>query len=380
MATTKRKLASIDDAMGMEPTWTNQHLLSEEEIRSAIGRALSWYNYFYEKKAGKKVLLAYLKKHKFEQSIQKAIAKAPEYAIGSTLVAIVKMRNMGLERSIVGANVDDFFNNRLAELTVIGSAIKDEVEEDTTKSTAPVVSIQQRMIETAANLTDDIEEAIESFCANKYKGDFDAFSMLQKQQVKGGIATVMRKFYIGEAEELEEALEGKCEQLNEGYSHMKKVELKRYAQFMRSIINDFDRWIGNQKATRKPRAVKAKPVGKQVEKMKYAKSNAEYKLQSIQPETIIGAQQLWVFNTKYRTLGVYNAIDRGGFSVKGTTIQNFDEATSVKKKLRKPDEVLQRCLTGGKIVLRKLLDEVNSVPSALNGRINEETILVKVLQ
>lgn len=378
MATTKRKSVSVDDAMGMEPTWTNQHLLSEDEMKSAIGRALSWYNYFYEKKAGKKVLLAYLKKHKFEQSIQAAVAKAPEYAIGSTLVAIVKMRNMGLERSVPGAKVDEYFTKRLAELAVIGDATKVEDEEDTAKPTAPVVSIQQRMLETAAGLTDEIEEAIEAFCANQYKGDFDTFSMLQKKQVKGGIATVMRKFYIGEAEELEEALAGKCEQLNEGYSHMKKVELKRYAQFMRSIINDFDRWVGNQKAVRKPRKVKAKPLSKQVEKMKYATSNTEYKLQSIQPEKIIGAQQLWVFNTKYRTLGVYNALDRGGFTVKGTTIQNFDEATSVKKKLRKPDEVLQRCLTGGKIVLRKLLDEVNSVPSALNGRINEETILVKV--
>jgi len=375
---TKRKAVSVDDAMGMEPTWANQHLLSEVEMKSAIGRGLSWYNYFYEKKAGKKVLLAYLKKHKFEQSVQDAVAKAPEYAIGSTLVAIVKMRNMGLERSVPGADIDEYFTKRLAELAVIGDAIKVEDEEDTAKPTAPVVSIQQRMLETAAGLTDEIEEAIEAFCANKYKGDFDTFSMLQKKQVKGGIATVMRKFYIGEAEELEEALTGECEQLNEGYSHMKKAELKRYAQFMRSIINDFDRWIGNQKAVRKPRKVKAKPLSKQVEKLKYATSNAEYKLQSIQPEKIIGAQQLWVFNTKYRTLGVYNAVDRGGFTVKGTTIQNFDEATSVKKKLRKPDEVLQRCLTGGKIVLRKLLDEVNSVPSALNGRINEDTILVKV--
>lgn len=380
MATVKRKnTASVDDALGNEPTWTNQHDLSEADFKGAVGRALNWYNYFYEKKAGKKYLLAYLKKHKFDADIQLAVDKAPDWAVGSTLSAIVRMRNNGFDRSVPGATTEDFFNRRIAEIVKIGNATKVEGTTDFAGPKVHVVSIQQRMVETASALCDEIEDAIEAFTSGGYKSKpFDTFAILQKKQVKGGIASVMRKFYIGECEELEEALEGKCEQLVEGYSHMKKVELKRYAQFMRSIINDFDRWIGNQKSTRKPRKVKAKPVGKQVEKMKYARSNTEYKLLSIQPESIIGAQQLWVFNTKYRTLGVYNAIDRGGFTVKGTTIQNFDEATSVKKKLRKPEDVLQRCLTGGKIVLRKLLDEVNAVPSQLNGRINEETILVKV--
>jgi hypothetical protein len=94
---------------------------------------------------------------------------------------------------------------------------------------------------------------------------------------------------------------------------------------------------------------------------------------------VIGADQLWVFNVKYRTLGVYNAMGPSGLTIKGTTLQGFDDKTSKKKKLRKPEEVLKRCLTGGKIVLRKVLDEVNSKESAMNGRLNEETILLRVV-
>lgn len=376
----RRKVVSVDDLhMGAEPTWTNQNDLSEKDFKIAVGNALNWYNYFYDKKDGKKTLVAYLKKNKYDAEVVKAVQKAPDWSVGSTIVAICKMRNNGLERSEYGANCDTFFENRLNEIAECGRKVI-EPEEENEKPKAPVISIQQRMLETAAKLSEPIEEAIEEFENNGYKGEYNCFDMLRKEQVKGMIAKKMLGFYKGVADELEEAIAGKCEQLNEGYSHFKKAELKRYAKFIRGICDDIERYSNNQKVVRKPRKTKAKPVHKIVEKVKYAKENGDYKLQSVQPETIVGASQLWVFNVKYRTLGVYNAVDRGGLTVKGTTLQNYDEKTSIKKKLRKPDEVLKRCLDGGKIVLRKLMGEVNAKESALNGRLNEETILLRVVK
>jgi hypothetical protein len=352
--------------------------LSEIEFKSKVGTALNWYNYFYDKADGKKTLVAYLKLEKYDSDIITAVKKAPDWCLGSTIVSLCKMRNNGLVRQEYGANADDFFKKRLAEIVERGKENIEPEEDDTPK--APVISIQQRMKETAAKQSEGIEDAIEEFASAGYKGKFDCFKYLQKNQVKGMIAKTMLGFYAPEAQELEEAVEGKDEQLVEGYSHFKKATLKRFAQFMRSICDDLERWIGNQKATRKPRKTKAKPAHKVVEKVKYRKSDADYKLQSVHPEQIVGAMQLWVFNTKYRTLGVYDAVDRGGLTVKGTTLQNFEAKTSVKKKLRKPDEVLQRCLTGGKIVLRKLMSEINAKDSALNGRLNEETILLRVIK
>lgn len=376
----KRKVATVEDtAFGTEPTWSNQNDLSEAEFKSAVGSALNWYNYFYDKKDGKKTLVDYLKKHDYDKETIKYVQKAPDWSIGSTVSAICKMRNNGLVRSAHGANCDDFFEKRLSEIVKLGKEAVVEVEEDN-KPQGVVLSIKQRVTDTAAALSEPIEDAIEEFSSNGYKGEFDTFAYLRKEQVKGMIAKRMLDFYAGEADELEEALEGKDEQLVEGYSNFTKAELKRFAKFMRSICDDLDRWVNNQKATRKPRKTKAKPISKVVEKVKYAKSNADYKLQSVAPETVVGAMQLWVFNVKYRTLGVYNAETRNGLTFKGTTIQGFDQKISVKKKLRKPDEVLQRCLSGGKIVLRKLMDEVNAKESALNGRVNEETILLRVIK
>jgi len=374
----KRKNVTIEDQyMGAEPTWDKQNDWSESEFRSNVAAALNWYNYFYDKKSSRKTLVDYLKKHKYDKDTIACVQKAPEWTFGSTLIALVKMRNNGLERSCDGANTASFFENSIAKVVEYGRASVEVTEEP--KQTAPVVSIQQRMLETASNLTDPIEEAIESFPENGWKSDFDTFAYLQKEQVKGMIAQKILGFYSGEADELEEALLGKDEQLVEGYSHMKKAHLKAYAKFMRGICDDLERWISNQKATRKPRKVKAKPASKVVEKLQYCKANTEYKVQSVAPEKVVGAQQLWVFNVKTKQLGVYNAYSRDGLSVKGTTLIGYEESTSIKKTLRKPEEGIKRCLDGGKIVLRKLMDELTTKESPCNGRINKDTVLLRVL-
>jgi hypothetical protein len=76
----------------------------------------------------------------------------------------------------------------------------------------------------------------------------------------------------------------------------------------------------------------------------------------------------------------YDALGPAGLSVKGTTLQGYDEETSVSKTIRKPDEVLPRLLKGGKLVLRKLMSEINSKESVPNGRINGDTILLRVIK
>jgi len=77
-------------------------------------------------------------------------------------------------------------------------------------------------------------------------------------------------------------------------------------------------------------------------------------------------------------LGKYVAADFNDLGIKGTTITGYDETKSVQKTLRKPEEQLKAFKTAGKVALRKFLDEINSVDAKMNGRINEEIVLLKV--
>ena len=117
---------------------------------------------------------------------------------------------------------------------------------------------------------------------------------------------------------------------------------------------------------------------KQIKRLKFQPKNEEYKLVSINPADIIGADQLWLFNTKYRRLTVYNSMGPAGLSIKGTTLQGYDPDDSYTKTVRKPDDVLPNVLKGGKRILKNLMSTINSKESQPNGRINGETVLLRV--
>ncbi len=132
------------------------------------------------------------------------------------------------------------------------------------------------------------------------------------------------------------------------------------------------------KINRKPRAKKVVPADKIVAKLKYKKTDEPLKLVSINPADILGSKELWIYNTKTRKLGKYVAADFNELGVKGASITGFSEANSIQKTLRKPVEQLKEFKAAGKVALRKFLEDIKATDTKLNGRLNEETILLKV--
>jgi len=203
-------------------------------------------------------------------------------------------------------------------------------------------------------------------------------NLLKGKQAKAAHARIIKDFYAKDLAEIEEAMLGKDEQLKEGYSHLSKAQMKKLLEFLKEIDGACTMLMQEAKVNKKPRATKAKPKEKIVEKLKYQKSDETLKLVSVNPADIVGAKELWVFNTKTRKLGKYVAAEFNDLSVKGTSITGFSEMLSVQKTLRKPAEQLKEFKAAGKVVLRKFLEDIKAVDIKLNGRINEETILLKV--
>ena len=113
-----------------------------------------------------------------------------------------------------------------------------------------------------------------------------------------------------------------------------------------------------------------------VKSLKYQQEFSKLKLVSVNPEKIIGATELWVFNTRYNRLGVYRAVNSvRGFSVKGCTIQHYDETESVQKTARKPKEALNVL---NKRSLKAMFKNMKTKEQPLTGRINAQTILLGV--
>jgi len=202
--------------------------------------------------------------------------------------------------------------------------------------------------------------------------------LLKGRQAKAAHARIIKGLYVRQYAELQEAYAGKDDQLKEGYGHIAKKNLRKLVDFYSEIISACDMLGQEAKVNRKPKAKKAVPAEKVVAKLKFKKTDEATKLVSINPTDIVGAKELWLFDTKTRKLGKYVAAEYQDLSVKGTSITGFDENKSVQKTLRKPVEQLKDFKAAGKVALRKFLDEINAVDIKLNGRINENQILLKV--
>jgi hypothetical protein len=242
-------------------------------------------------------------------------------------------------------------------------------------------SIQERVRETSMLMTEEIETAIEAFQTDPETFDPKAFkvlNLLKAKQAKAAHTRIIKGFYQRNLDELVEAATTKDEQLKEGYSHLTKAQLKKITAFYQEVISACDMLGQEAKVNRKPRAKKPTDKAKVVSKLKYKKTDEPLKLVSINPEDIIGSQELWIYNSKTRKLGKYVAEEFKELGVKGTTITGFSESKSIQKTLRKPDEKLKEFKAAGKVALRKFLDEINATDARMNGRLNEETVLLKV--
>ena len=83
------------------------------------------------------------------------------------------------------------------------------------------------------------------------------------------------------------------------------------------------------------------------------------------------------FNTRYKIITRFQAKDRAGLDIKGTTIMNYDEVNSLSYRIgRDIEQKLDTALNGGKRLLSKMLGDLKTC--TLQHRSGENTILLRV--
>lgn len=300
----------------------------------------------------------------------------------------------------------EFIKARLEEAIEKGkTVVVQEAAEEKAKSNTYVPTIQERIAEQARVASESIDDWLDGFITDKKKFNpkgFDFKSHFVKMGVTQAHARKLMGFYEAQLAEFRELqnmptaaqmkkMDPKAvdllEQLKEGYSHLTKQDVSNYVTALETLVDACMLVVDASKATRKTRTPKPKSADKLVSKLKYCKVDDKNSLASINPTEIVGANELWVFNTKTRKLGKYVAqnIDPtgqaragSGLSVKGATIIGFNEELSIQKTLRKPETQLKEFKNSGKVALRKFLENINTTDTKLNGRINADTVLLKV--
>jgi hypothetical protein len=338
-----------------------------------LSNAFTWYNYEKDKKDAKAYLKEYIGLHFTKQDV-KTFERVDDSQIILTYGWISRLLLNGAVELKENEHIK--FTNYLQSLLDTSDRVEDEPEEEV-KAERP--SVRENMEEKIREYCGELEAAIDTVL--KDGSDFDLYKDLQARTIPVQYVPYLDTFVKKRAGEFIFVYENfNDDQIKEGYSNLGKRKVTHIIKTLSHWLEDLERYGQFKKANRKPRPKKIKPPTVQVAKLKYLKESEELKIKSVNPTEMVGASQVWIYNVKYKKLAAYRCDSSTGIQVKGTTLQNYDPDQCEQRTLRKPQETLKKVIDAGKVQLRKLLSELTTKESTVNGRINEDCLIVRVIK
>ena len=390
---------SVDERYtGPEPVWTGWENWGVDQFMREMYRARFYYNYFYSGRDLKPRVIEWMQQAGYSKPDIDAFRATADGNCSSTMgmLATCLLRGMpgrhpdadeyverhpGLDR--VSDSIE-WLCSAVDALVARGREIQAAAAAARAATTEPI-SVQDRVREQCHAIAEAINQALDQHQNNTVSEKFRFSDLLASRSVTQAHARVLKERYQREIDELAELFGKKRRddmyaQLVEAYARYSRAALKRRKEAIEQLVAACDMVKDAARAARKPRVKRAPSKEKQVSKLKYCATDSRYNLASVNPMDILNARELWVFNVKTRKIGVYIADKHStSLGLKGSTIIGFDPNLSVQKTVRKPEEKLREFKSAGKVALRQFLAGIKGVEVKLNGRINADTVLLKVV-
>jgi hypothetical protein len=357
---------------GVEKIWDSKSNLDNNRNVELI-RCFNFYNSQCSEKDARSYVETYIKTLNKKPKEIDMINHVNDQELYGPLAWLCRMNAAGY---VMNSKELQYIEDRFKKLIISGKE-KITTRRDVLK-VAPI-DIQKRTTEAIHKTVAEFDNKIDEFVLSKCKIPFDSYAFLKSNSVKPLYAKRIAEIYMKELKEIKEVIRGKDEQLNEGYSNFKPREIKKLHDFYQKIIDDSKLWADHLKKIKAPRKKKVKSADQLIQRLKYMKGDADLKLTSIEPTKLIGASEAWIFNVKTRRVDHYFSNDADGISIKGSTLQNINETTSIAKKIRKPLEVSKNIVMGTSRGATKYFDAIKTKPIKSTGRLNAFSIILRVV-
>jgi len=355
---------------------------SNKKHRHLFWGAMHYIQYDMTDKKLKANTIKYAKNEELDYKLLSVLSDS-ELAFAGKYATII------VEGGELPEDIDVSFKKRIDEMLVKAVTVKaerklDAAEKAKTANNGPVLTVQDRMRIQAETLGAVFDQWVDDLMYGKVKTvskvTMNPTKTMQAAGFKAGQARWIKKFYEPELLQIKDVLADKDKELSTAYSHLTKSALVRVEKLLTSIVAEAAVVETVSNAQRKTRKKKAPSTEKLIAKLKYCVAAPELGIASVSPSGIIGASEIWIYNKKYRKLGKYVAQDAAGLTVKGTSIKDFNTSLSIQKTIRKPEQQLKEFMAAGKVKLRKFLTDIRAVDYKLNGRINNDVVILKIFK
>jgi hypothetical protein len=358
--------------MGQEPTWEVQPRL---ELRTGLmSAAFTWYNYFYNKKDARDMIVSYLEQHGRRADI-KRLRGVSDSTIVLTAAWLCRM-------SLVGLELTDSESAKLQSLLeqTMGSRPQEVAEVDPGAASAVKLTIQDRLRDRVTECAGELEGMLDDFIASgaKMSADWKPIAQIRGMNVAPQMVKDIAEVWQRKLPEFEAVVAGRDADLTEAYSHLSKIQMRNVIKFCEAVINDCGAYVQIKKVERKPRAVKAVAPEKRAAKFKHQLEFAELKLKGLPAANLVEKTEAWLYDTKKRKL-IHVVADShvGTFTVKSNSIIGFSTVESQQRTVRKPADILKAMSAAGKPAARKIYKDLTTAETVFNGRGTENLIILK---
>lgn len=392
MATTASKRAKNHTALAngkkdTSPKWDNADMLSGEQFTKLFRDSMNWYS---QNKTGKELkpqVINWLGSQGIDKTLISEFKRTKDAMCGITLGAVAACLVKGMPRVHPefnnGKDSGDWVITEVMKIVSKGDFTEPEPQVVVKTGINPIITIQDRIREQAGAMCEEIDAAIDNFIMDPEGFDPKQYNLVKLLRGKGAKAAqgrYIKSFYEFGHNELIELSSGKAdEQLREAYKHLPRKQVRKLIDFYQFIMDACDQIAAEAKVNKKPRAKKTKPAEDLVKKLKFRTSDDKLGIVSVPPAQIVKAQSVLVYNVKNRKIGLYVSLNSEGLGVKGTSLTNFTDK-SIQKTLRKPLEQLKELKDQNtqKRVETWFAKSIKTTETKLNGRLNEDTVILRV--
>jgi len=356
-----------------EPNWAQFSLIDNEEERA---KAYRNSEYFIHHEISDKEQYASFRKwakdHSgWDKKTIKLVQAAPDYAF----LAISKYTWFFYKTGWMTVNQREYLDKKLEYITTKGQEALDAKQEKKEAVKPKVVRIELPLfIGAVDNSVDNIMEGKKHSSPEQLMNGVK----LNKEEMSEAIAE-----FSGLLDELEELQRVRKirqrndwdEQLVEGYSHIRKPDTQKLVDWLKELMGLLSAGQVRKQVVRRKKPQDPRKI---VSRLRYKQADKDLNIASIQPVDILGATELWVYDTKRRRLGLYMSKGEGGLGVKGTSPQGWDAELSYEKTLRKPEEQLPLIMKKSRNAIHEQVGKIRGKKMGVKLRINPNMLLLKV--
>jgi hypothetical protein len=348
--------------IGAEPVWDGP------ATQTQMVHAYTWYRAVLDVKSARAIIEEYMRWKSFSSHDIEAIAHVEDaWFDTSNVPALCRMAMRGL---VLSERQAELLDHVVPGLTVTGRERKAEKEAARKPKVKQIIKD-----DTLDRALCDIEGMIDD-------KTIDAGRILRQYSPKPDDIAKITPRFERLVEEVKHALERTDMQCVEAYRGYTKRQLREMLAQYSSIINAFNMYTSAGIRIKAPtiRKIKPKSPEKIVAKLRYLNEYQELSLKSVDPKSLIGATEAIFYNVKSRSLQRYVAADGAKLTVRRTGIEGYDPGVSAKKRLRDPAAMLAKILSGGNKSVGKSFEMIKTKANGINGRVNEDTIILRVIK